>query len=429
MHRALCSTLGSFLLLFVEACQPAGAPSPAQPERAVVTLVESVPAETTLDHADIPNAPEVWLAMIDGAHRSIDFAEFYASDVPADGPHGASLLTPIIAAIERATARGVRVRFLADALFASKYPETLARLAKAGATMRSIDVEKKTSGGVMHAKYFIVDGSDTFLGSQNFDWRALDHIYEMGARVTSPAFASAATDEFETDWQLAGGAPVTTRRRTGARAQDLDATGGERLSFVASPRGWLPDESSWDLPRLTAMIDGAKRFLHVEVLTYKTKDRAGAPFPTLDDALRRAAARGVAVRLLVSDWAQKPGSDGRAALDELARVPNVEIRVITIPRWSGGEIPFARIAHAKFMIADGAHAWVGTSNWEGDYFTKSRNVGVIVDEGRLPTSLDAAFDANWKSAYAAALPAPVKPSASGPPGYAAPPSSSGPAPP
>ena len=38
------------------------------------------------------------------------------------------------------------------------------------------------AGGVQHAKFFIVDGEEVFLGSQNFDWRALKHIHELGVR-------------------------------------------------------------------------------------------------------------------------------------------------------------------------------------------------------------------------------------------------------
>jgi phosphatidylserine/phosphatidylglycerophosphate/cardiolipin synthase-like enzyme len=167
------------------------------------------------------------------------------------------------------------------------------------------------------------------------------------------------------------------------------------------------------------MMDGAARSVDVEVLTYKAKFRDGKPFPTLDDALRRAAARGVHVRLLVSDWATKPGGDGRVDLESIARVPNVEVRIIVIPRWSGGDVPYARVAHAKYMIVDGAkHAWVGTSNWEGDYFTKTRNVGAILDGGTVPGALDAVFESVWASAYSQ----PISASAA-----AAPPSSSGPA--
>ena len=371
-------------------------PTPIVAEAGAIVLVESPPVETTLDHADVANAADEWVAMIDAAKKTLDFAEFYASE-PEASDHAESKLTPVIVAIERAAARGVRVRFLADSVFAPKYPDTLARLRRAGAVVRIIDFGKR-GGGILHAKYFVVDRSEAFVGSQNFDWRALTHIQEMGVHVSSPAFAGALLDILDTDWELAAGADAAAR----VHGTDLGETRtrtGEHVTLTASPKGWLPDESRWELPKLVAMLDGATRTVDVQVLSYKTKERDGSPFPALDDALRRAAARGVHVRLLVSEWASKPGSDSRSVLEDLAKVPNVEVRVIVIPRWSGGEIPFARVAHAKYMVVDGARAWVGTSNWEGDYFTKSRNVGVIVDGGKLPTRLDGIFVDGWGGAY------------------------------
>lgn len=396
-------------------------PSPA------IELVETPPLETTLDHPDVPNAAPTWIAMIDRAQHTIDFAEFYASEAePKD--LGQSLLTPVIAAIQRATKRGVKVRFLADSVFAPKYPETLETLRAAGVAVRIIDFGKR-GGGILHAKYFVVDGTEAYVGSQNFDWRALSHIQEMGVHVTSKAIAGELLEILDTDWELAAGAAGDTRvhhRAAPPSSPEVRASTGEQLTLTATPKGWLPDEASWELPKLVALLDGARRAVDVQVLTYKTKERDGSPFPTLDDALRRAAARGVHVRLLVSDWSSKPGSDARQVLDDLAKVPNVEVRVITIPRYSGGDIPFARVAHAKYMVIDGsAQAWVGSSNWEGDYFTKTRNVGVIASGGKLPARLDRIFEDGWSGAYG-------KPLSSGAPavsvpGSAAPPSSSGPA--
>ena len=376
--------------------------SPSQPREAAgeIALVESPPVETTLDHPDVANAAEEWVTMIDGARRTLDFAEFYASEPEATDP-AESKLTPVIVAIERAVARGVRARFLADSIFAPKYPDTLERLRRAGAEVRIIDFGKR-GGGILHAKYFVVDRAEAFVGSQNFDWRALTHIQEMGVHVSSPAFAGALLDILDTDWELAAGAADTARVH-GHEPGEMRARTGELVTLTASPKGWLPDESRWELPKLVAMIDGATRSVDVQVLTYKTKERDGSPFPTLDDALRRAATRGVHVRLLVSEWASKPGSDSRQVLEELTKVPNVEVRVIVIPRWSGGNIPFARVAHAKYMIVDGASAWVGTSNWEGDYFTKSRNVGVIATGGKLPPRLAGIFVDGWSGAYGKAL--------------------------
>lgn len=397
------------------------APPPATPSLAHeidaavrIELVESPPAETTLDHPDVANAADAWVAMLDGATKTVDFAEFYASDTES-GDLATSKLAPVLGAVSRAVLRGVKVRFLVDSVFAPKYPATLERLRRAGVTVRVLDFGTR-GGGVLHAKYFVVDGVDAFVGSQNFDWRALEHIQEMGVRVRSSFVAEALLDILDTDWELAGGGPadVRVRHRTlSAGAAEERTSTGERIALASSPRGWLPDESSWDLPKLVALLDGARQSIDVQVLTYKTKERDGTPFPTLDDALRRAAARGVRVRLLVSDWSSKPGTDSRRTLDSLAQVPNVEVRVITIPRWSGGDIPYARVAHAKYLVVDAgsqahkARAWVGTSNWEGDYFTKSRNVGLIASGGALPARLDGIFDAGWGGSYARPLVAAV----------------------
>ena len=418
--RAAASLLLFLLFALIAGCPPAplsNATPGARQEDAAIVLVETPPLETTLDHADIPNAADVWVAMVDGAHRTLDLAEFYASEAePKD--RATSKLSPVVAAIERAVARGVKVRFLADAVFAPKYPDTLARLQSSGAEVRILDFGKR-GGGVLHAKYFVVDGVEAFVGSQNFDWRSLAHIQEMGVRVFSPVFAGALLDVLDTDWELAAGGPAGARSHRRPLAP-VTTRSGEAITLVGSPNGWLPDESSWELPKLVALLDGAARAIDLQVLTYKTKERDGSAFPTLDQALRRAAGRGVHVRVLVSDWSSKPGSEARAALEDLAKAPNVEVRVITIPPWSGGPIPFARVAHAKYLVVDRRRAWVGTSNWEGDYFTKSRNVGVVAEGGALPPRLDDVFEDGWSSPYSKALVSD---------GSGARPSSTGPAPP
>lgn len=381
------------------------APSPPPTNReggAEIELVESAPLETSIGHADVRDAAEVWPAMIDRATRSLELAQFYASE--ATGAAAAtSRLAPVIAAIERAIGRGVRVRFLADASFVDKYPDTLERLRRAGADVRTIDVIKHT-GGILHAKYFVVDGLESFVGSQNFDWRALAHIQEMGVRVRSAALTGALRAIFEADWAFAGGAapPAPAAPPPGPLPTDVTKT-GETIGLVASPRGWLLNDRSWELPALEQLIANATRAVDVQVLTYSVKNRDGSPFPTLDDALRRAAGRGVRVRLLVAHWADKPGGEARRSLEALAREPNVEIRVLTVPPWSGGDVPFGRVAHAKYLVVDGRRAWVGTSNWEGDYFLRSRNVGIIASGGALAQRLDAIFEDGWAGPYARPL--------------------------
>ncbi len=389
-----CKSALSLACLPLLACAPTPvAPSPAAAGR--VDLVESVPVETSLDHADIPDAFEVWPEMIQGATRTLDLAEFYVSGAPG------SRLEPVIAAIEAAAHRGVTVRFLVDAGFYKTYPEILDHLATVpGVTVRRFDVRALT-GGVLHAKYFVVDGRDTYLGSQNFDWRSLTHIHEMGVRVRDPAATAFFAEVFAYDWALAGGAahPGLPPTRTGAEHAWPEIAGGGPavVTPVASPVGFLPDPSTWELPRLIALIDGAKRSVHVQVLTYDTISRDGSAFLDLDDALRRAAARGVEVSMVVSDWEKHKGTI--ESIQRLARVPGVTAHFIDIPPWSGGFVPFARVAHAKYMVVDGERSWVGTSNWEGDYFKSSRNVGLVVEGAALAGQLERVFHDAFAGPY------------------------------
>jgi phosphatidylserine/phosphatidylglycerophosphate/cardiolipin synthase-like enzyme len=371
------------IVLIACASHAPAAPITPHASRAVVELAESVPLETTLDHAEIPNAPDVWLDMIKAATHTIDLAEFYVSDDPNSK---SSRLRAVLDEVERAAARGVHVRLLCDETFYAKYPEIPdAWSHRANMEMRRYDLRP----GVLHAKYFIVDDRDAYLGSQNFDWRSLEHIVEMGVRIDTPRVVADLAAIFRADWNAAGGAPF----HLDAMPLEDQVDGGDVI-FGASPKKLVP-ESMWDLPRLVKWIGDTTGTLRIQTLTYKTKNRDGSEFHDLDDAVRAAAARGVHVKLLVSEWNAKD-----AAVISLGHVANVEARALVIPPFSGGEIPFARVAHAKYALFDEGRAWVGTSNWEGDYFFASRNVGVFLEHVGDIGALARAFEDEWSGKYA-----------------------------
>ncbi len=373
----------AFALVTLAACSSSRPParvSPIPPHALDAELAESVPLETKLDHAWVPNAPDVWLDMIRGATRSLDLAEFYVSDAPGSKLHA------VLDEVERAAARGVHVRLLVDETFYAKYPEIPdAWSHHPNMEMRRADMRP----GVLHAKYFVVDGREAYVGSQNFDYRSLEHIVEMGVRVRTPNVVSTLEAIFRADWDVAGGAPFHLEA-----TRSSDKIDGGEIILGASPKKLVP-ESLWDLPRLLSWINATTSKLRVEVLTYKIKTRHGDDFHDLDDALRAAAKRGVHVELLVSTWGEKDD-----AVVALAHEPNVEVRVLDIPKFSGGDIPFARVAHAKYALFDEARAWVGTSNWEGDYFFQSRNVGLFFEHGSVPSDLARVFDDVWSGPYA-----------------------------
>lgn len=374
-----------FALCLVACAQaPSAPPSPPPADAAAppfaaslgLELVESWPLETALDHADVADAAGVWRAMFDGAKESIDVAELYMSDDPRASAAAPSPLGVVTAALVRAAERGVRVRILLDEGFSAKYPELPARLAAVeGVSLRKID-GKAYGGGILHAKYFVVDGREAYLGSQNYDYRSLSHIHELGVRANDEGVVRGLRATFDRDFRIAGNEPKVA----------LDVAGpSSRVTFGASPEGALPPGVPWDLPMIVRELGAAKREVLVQVLGYKAAFRDGTPWDTLERALRDARARGVAVTLQIGAW--HAGEKSLRALE----AAGITVRAVAVPPHSSGEIPFSRVIHAKYMVVDRERAWIGTSNWEADYFHKSRNVSVFVDDRAFAERLAAIF--------------------------------------
>ncbi|HSQ34825.1 MAG TPA: phospholipase D-like domain-containing protein [Candidatus Binatia bacterium] len=350
-------------------------------------VVSSVPAETTISRAGTRDAARVWLEMFRTATISIDLAEFYLS-----GEKGEAL-EPLVAAVLDAGRRGVRVRILVEKAMAATYPETLARFRdRPGIAVRLFDW-KALTGGVLHAKYFLIDGREAYVGSQNFDWRALTHIQETGLRIASAPFAAALTRIFDADWSYSGGDPGAYQKL--ALQPPLEFSGDARL--VASPAAFNPPGVGEALEVLVAAIDGARSRISVQLLSYSLAAGGGKKFLRLDQALRRAAERRVSVRLLVADWNLRAAQI--ESLRGLSRVENIEVRFAVIPQARRGFIPYARVIHSKVMRVDDDVCWVGTSNWGHDYFFKSRNIEVLLRRSEIARVLDEIFLSLWNGPY------------------------------
>ncbi len=380
-------------------------------------LVESWPEHTVLDLPQIPDAPVVWAREISGATSRLDIAGFYFSrkgdGKDAAGPDSApDLLLPVVSQVEAAAKRGVPVRLLADAKFARTYPELPAWAGTLpGAFSRQLDAGAAW-GGVLHAKYFLLDEDGLYLGSQNFDWRALGEIHEMGILVRDKTLAAQARRVFDMDWKIAGDQAATPPVKFEpsavpahvplAQLPGVTLTGPAGNSvqavFAASPATGLPEGVPWDLPLLVDMMDAARDSVHLQLLSYGVSDRDGRKFDDLDNALRRAAARGAKVRIILSDWAATKYA--LPAIKGLSTVPGIEVRFTTIPPHPDGFIPYARVEHAKYLSVDGNALWVGTSNWSRDYFHESRNLGVFLRGEGAPRDADAFFNLSWHGPYA-----------------------------
>lgn len=349
-------------------------------------LVESFPIETDFDQPDLRSAQEVWLEMIQGAQREILWQTFYVS-------HESGKATePLLKALKAAAARGVKIHLLVDPKFLETYPEPLGELgATEGIEVRTSPVGK-WFGGVMHAKAMFCDGKVGYLGSQNLDWRSLTHIRELGVRFENPQLVSDFVEVFRWEWESYDQEePPAERPQVVTSPVSL---GGSSVMATFSPvdlntSGTLSDEDA-----ILSLIRAADTSIEIALLDYTPVTRDGKTFyPTLDNALRQAAVKGVKIRLLVSHW-----MEDEKALDHvlsLNTLDNVEVRACRIPLSSEGEIPFARVHHSKYMVVDGHSAWLGTANWARGYFHNSRNYGLVMREGAVPRRMRKLFDFDW----------------------------------
>ena len=105
--------------------------------------------------------------------------------------------------------------------------------------------------------------------------------------------------------------------------------------------------------------------------------------------------------VLVSDWSLSRSR--QKDLKRLQRVEGITVKFTAIPEHRNGFISFARVEHCKYLLADAALAWIGTSNWSSGYFRSSRNAGIILSSSSLCGQLQRKYAKSWDGPYAIIL--------------------------
>jgi phosphatidylserine/phosphatidylglycerophosphate/cardiolipin synthase-like enzyme len=363
-------------------------------------LVQTAPVETPLHSDDLRSAAQVWTELFDNAKSEIVIGQFYAVIKPG------SVFDKVVERLEAAGKRGVKIRFLLDqkGVGLSEKP-TIERLkAIPNLEFRVLDFNKLTGNGIIHAKYLVVDGATAFIGSQNFDWRSFEHIHETGLRITDPKVVAQVLAIFNQDWRaqaLTSAGQVAPALNVKTVAADIH----QNALLLSSPNQYNPAGVGDSESGLPALLAEAKSEVRIQLLDYAPLSygpKGTRPYyAVIDNAVRSAANRGVKVKLMVSNWnLEQPA---QVYLKSLAILPNVEIRVVTLPVASTGFIPFARVIHSKTMVIDNQVAWVGTSNWSGGYFDLSRNLEVVMRNEKMAQRLAALQEQTWNSQYAQSL--------------------------
>jgi len=163
------------------------------------------------------------------------------------------------------------------------------------------------------------------------------------------------------------------------------------------------------LADLIALADHAERTLDIQYYIIHQDDSARI----LLQHVRRAADRGVRVRVLVDDL-NTAGEDRRFM--HLSAHANVEVRVFN-PFPGGRSATWTRLLasvndirrinhrmHNKLFVADNALAITGGRNIGDEYFTRDPHYNFIdldvIAAGTIVRELSASFDAFWNSKYA-----------------------------
>ena len=365
-----------------------------------IEIVESIPLETPLEKSDLPRTLNVWLKMINEAKESVDIETFYFANEKGKP------LEQIIAALKDAAGRGVIVRIIVDSGFYSKNDKSVDELEG----IKNITIKKipfsNLAGGVMHAKYFIADKINVFTGSQNFDWRALIHIHEIGIRVKNKDMGRTFSELFETDWKLCDNNfyGITNMavhffvNKDNPVTVSSDKYGQVMMYPAFSPPDLNMPGLSSEEDELIKIIDNSKNRLLIQMYSYSPKTRSKEiKYDRIDNALRSAASRGVKVKIIFSDWAIR--DEATDFIKSLSAEKNIEIKFSSIPQYSAGFIPYSRVEHCKYFISDNNISWISSSNWEQSYFKNSRNATIVTDNIRINEELEKVFYRSWDSNF------------------------------
>ncbi|XP_056630721.1 5'-3' exonuclease PLD3-like isoform X1 [Diorhabda sublineata] len=399
-----------------------------------LSLTESIPEGLIYSNGSIvyPSTFDTWLDLINSANESIDIGSLYwtlrQSEVYPDPSslQGEKIFQSLVKA---GVERGIKIRIAQNAP-SQNFPniDTELLVKRKAAEVRSLNFAKLLGSGVLHTKLWIVDKKHIYVGSANMDWRSLTQVKELGITIRNcSCLANDVQKIFEVYWTLgADNAKIPPQWPSNLSTQYNNDTPFNLMYdnetfqtyFTSSPLPFNPSGRTNDIDALTHVVLHAEKFVYISVMDYfplmiytpKVKF-----WPVIDDALKTAAIENkIKVKLLISWWNHsRPSEDN--FLKSLSDINNaypgvsLEIRRFIVPANKDQQkIPFARVNHNKYMVTDNT-AFIGTSNWSGDYFTDTAGISFILHDPvfdrntnhtTIRSQLQGVFERDWNSPYA-----------------------------
>ncbi|XP_063826849.1 5'-3' exonuclease PLD3-like isoform X1 [Ostrinia nubilalis] len=398
------------------------------------SLVESIPEghmyPPNVTHLPTKNA---WLNLIDEAQTSIEIASFYWTlRFNEMYPYNSSIEGEQVfqALYAAGSKRKINLK-IAQNWPTKLYPnvDTEYLVKKKAAQVRSLNFSKLLGSGVLHTKFWIVDRTHFYIGSANMDWRSLTQVKELG--IVAYNCSCLATDLgkiFDVYWTLGAPDAVVPDEWPEELATDINMEHPINMSdsfgafITSSPPPFSPTGRTNDDDAIVGIMEEAEEFIYISVMEYAPAQEFSPKikfWPKIDDAIRRAALEhNVKVKMLISWWRHSRLSEAffLKSLLALNRVyPRVDIQVkrFRVPSTPDQDkIPYARVNHNKYMVTDRT-AYIGTSNWSGDYFIDTAGVALVLQDEAHRTEgnftqdirrqLQEVFERDWSSPYAIPL--------------------------
>lgn len=356
--------------------------APDAPFAAYVTALLGVETTSGNEYEVLTNGDQFFPAMLDAirhAQRRISFETY----IFAKGSVADQFTEALVAAAER----GVRVEIVVDAFGSSDMSdETVERLRRAGARvsrfgkLRWYTVENLNYR--THRKILVVDGRVAFTGGVGVGDHWLghaqdpDHWRDTMVRVTGP-LARLMEGAFNENFVETADGPV---------APIVDP--------LQSPPAPAPEDAAFIVR--SSPTDGANDLKRLYLLTIASATRTldiCTPYFIIDESsewsLRRAAARGVRIRILVEGDHTDAKPVKYASREYYQKLLDMGIAIYEYQ---------PTMMHTKVMIVDGTYSMFGSANFDNRSLELNDEMNVGVSDPGLAQRFEEDFENDLRSA-------------------------------
>src|SRR5437870_11263404 len=133
---------------------------------------------------------------------------------------------------------------------------------------------------------------------------------------------------------------------------------------------------------VATFLDGAKRTLDLAQYDF---DLGRETATIVGDAIRRAAARGVRIRLAYNVDHRKPIPVPPPPSPDETLIESLPVEAKAI-----AGVP--DLMHHKYVVRDGEAVWTGSTNWTDDSWSRQENVVAIVESARIAMDFQLDFE-------------------------------------